>query len=182
MTDQQKILDTAAKLFAERGFHGVSVHDIGAACGVSGPALYKHFSSKDEILDRSLTQISERLVDEAQRRIAGMGSAPAALDALIEWHVDFAMTRPELILVQEREWANLKSDVREHVRALQLAYIDLWVSTLRQLRQDLTPSEGRAVAQAAFGLLNSTPHSARIGEPRMRQLLTQMVKAALLTR
>ena len=182
MTRPQEILDTAAKLFAERGFHGVSVHDIGAACGVSGPALYKHFSGKNEILGRSLAQISERLMDGAQQRIAEMTSAEAALDALIDWHVDFAVTSPELIVVQEREWANLKPDVREHVRALQLAYIDLWVSTLRQLRDDLTPAEGRAAAQAAFGLLNSTPHSARISEPRMRQMLTQMAKAALLSR
>ena len=43
---RQQIIDTAAELFAERGFHGVSVNDIGAACGISGPALYKHFPSK----------------------------------------------------------------------------------------------------------------------------------------
>ena len=38
-----QILRQAARLFAERGFRGTSVDDIGAACGISGPALYKHF-------------------------------------------------------------------------------------------------------------------------------------------
>ena len=42
---REQILDTAARLFAERGFHGVSVVELGAACGISGPALYKHFES-----------------------------------------------------------------------------------------------------------------------------------------
>lgn len=179
MSRLQQILDTAAKLFAEHGFHGVSVHDIGAACGISGPALYKHFSGKDDILGQSLTQISERLLREARTRAAIAADPAQALDALIDWHVDFALTSRELITIQEREWVHLRPDAQKHVRAQQLAYIDLWVTTVRQLRDDLTPAEGRAAVQAAFGLLNSTPHSARISEPRMRELLAQMAHAAL---
>lgn len=180
MNRRQQILDTAARLFAERGFHGVSVHDIGAACGISGPALYKHFPGKDDILGEALTQISQRLLSEGRAR-AEAATAPAeALEALIAWHVDFALTSPELIVVQEREWANLAETAQGHVRQRQLAYIDVWVATLRQLRDDLSPAEGRAAVQAAFGLLNSTPHSARVAEPEMRALLTRMARAALL--
>jgi hypothetical protein len=65
------------------------------------------------------------------------------------------------------------------VRDRQLAYIDLWVSVVRQLRDDLPPAEGRAAVQAVCGLLNSTPHSARIGTTRMRGLLAQLARAAL---
>ena len=54
-----QILATAAELFAARGFHGVSVADLGAACGISGPALYKHFPSKDAMLAEMLVSISE---------------------------------------------------------------------------------------------------------------------------
>ena len=46
---RQQILDTAAELFAARGFHWVSVADLGAAVGISGPGLYKHFAGKDEL-------------------------------------------------------------------------------------------------------------------------------------
>jgi len=180
VTRRQQILDTAARLFAERGFHGVSVHDIGAACGISGPALYKHFSGKDEILGEALTQISERLLAEGTARAKGAATPREALDALVDWHVDFALTSPELIVVQEREWASLGEAARRHVRERQLAYIDVWVATLRRLRDDLTPAQGRAAVQAAFGLLNSTPHSARVGEADMRALLTRMAHAALL--
>ena len=45
-----QILAVAAELFAERGFHGVSVGELGAACGISGPALYRHFPSTDAML------------------------------------------------------------------------------------------------------------------------------------
>ena len=62
MARRDEILSTAAELFAARGFHGVSVADIGAACGISGPALYKHFASKDAVLAEMLVSISERLL------------------------------------------------------------------------------------------------------------------------
>ena len=127
---RQQILDTAAKLFAERGFHGVSVHDIGGACGISGPALYKHFAGKDDILAQSLTAISERCSPRA-----GPGRASPtpsqALDALIAWHIDFALGHPALIVIQEREWTNLDATGRKEVRSLQLAYIDIWVDRRR---------------------------------------------------
>ena len=55
---RQQILDIAAELFAARGFHGVSVAELGSACGVSGPALYKHFESKDAMLAEMLVSIA----------------------------------------------------------------------------------------------------------------------------
>ena len=176
---RQQILDTAAELFAERGFHGVSVHDIGAACGISGPALYKHFRGKDELLAASLTDISETLLKEGSARVAAAESPDDALDALVDWHVDFALGHPALIVVQDREWTNLDAAARRDVRALQLSYIDLWVDTLRALRPALDHSTARAAVQATFGLLNSTPHSARINPTQMRALLTEMAHRSL---
>lgn len=181
MTERrQQILDTAAQLFAERGFHGVSVHDIGSACGISGPALYKHFAGKDDILTQSLVAISVRLLAEGKARSEAAGSPREALDALIGWHIDFALGNPALIVIQEREWANLDAAGRKEVRSLQLAYIDVWVGTVRALRDDLDPTEARAAVQATFGLLNSTPHSARISEATMRSRLSLMARSALL--
>ncbi|MCW2788415.1 MAG: TetR family transcriptional regulator [Aeromicrobium sp.] len=179
-TRREQILDTAATLFAERGFHGVSVHDIGGACGLSGPALYKHFAGKDDVLAQSLTSISERLLAEGRARAEVAAGPDEALAALIDWHIEFALGHPALIVIQEREWANLAADGRREVRTLQLAYIDIWVDTLRQLRGDLDATEARAAAQATFGLLNSTPHSARISEAQMRSRLSRMARAALL--
>jgi AcrR family transcriptional regulator len=176
---RQQILETAAGLFAERGFHGVSMHDIGGACGISGPALYKHFAGKDDILTRSLTAISEHLLAGGRSRSETAASTEAALDALIDFHTEFALGHPALIVIQEREWANLGIEGRRDVRALQLAYIDIWVDTVRHLRDDLDAAEARAVVQATFGLLNSTPHSARISEDAMRSRLAQMARAAL---
>lgn len=180
MTRRDQILDTAATLFAQRGFHGVSMHDIGSACGISGPAIYKHFASKDDVLNQSLVGISERLLAEGQKRAATNADPSVALEALIDWHIEFALADPALITIQVSEWTNLGVEGRTAVRRLQLAYIDIWVDTVRQLRGDLDAAEARAVVQATFGLLNSTPHSARISETAMRTRLTKMARAALL--
>ena len=180
MTERrQQILDTAAELFAERGFHGVSVHDIGAACGISGPALYKHFNGKGELLAASLTDISETLLKEGSARAAAAESPSGALDALIDWHVEFALGHRALIVVQDREWTNLGTAARRDVRTLQLSYIDIWVDTVQALRPELDHATIRAAVQATFGLLNSTPHSARLKPPEMRALLVEMARRAL---
>lgn len=179
---RQQILETAARLFADRGFHGVSVHDIGAACGISGPALYRHFSSKDTILAETLLDISRRLYTEGRARVAASADPTTALESLIAWHIDFALSHPALIVVQEREWASLEEEARQEVRRLQLAYVDTWVGVVRTLCLAADKRTARAAVQATFGLLNSTPHSARISQEAMRTLLTDMARAALLTR
>ncbi len=60
----------AARLFAERGFHGVGVDEIGAAVGISGPGLYRHFAGKDAMLAELLVGISDSLLTSAKRRLA----------------------------------------------------------------------------------------------------------------
>lgn len=179
---RQQILSTAADLFAARGFHGVSMGDIGAAVGVSGPALYKHFASKDDILGQCLLHASDQLLAGARELLPDPepDAAGSALEALIARHADFALDNPALIVVQEREWGALGADVRAQVRQRQLAYVDVWCDALLPLRPDLSGPQARAAVQAAFGLLNSTPHSARIGRATMRALLTTMARSALL--
>ncbi len=176
---REQILDTAAQLFAERGFHGVSVVELGAACGISGPALYKHFASKDAVLAEMLVAISEELLSVGRARSSGTDDPVVALRALVAWHVDFALHHQPLIVVQDRDWANLPDEAREQVRSLQRRYVDLWADRLREVHAGLTPRRSRAMAHAAFGLINSTPHSARLGTVRMASLLRAMALGAL---
>jgi AcrR family transcriptional regulator len=176
---REQILGTAAELFATRGFHGVSVADLGAACGISGPALYRHFASKDAMLAEMLVSISEELLEVGRERVAEAADAHAALRALVDWHVDFALHNRPLIVVQDRDWSSLPDDARERVRTLQRRYVELWVDQLRELHRELPPRRGRAMAHAAFGLINSTPHSAMLSETQMRALLEEMALRAL---
>jgi AcrR family transcriptional regulator len=177
---RQQILDIAADLFAQRGFHGVSVADLGAACGISGPALYKHFSSKDAVLAEMLVSISERLLAEGTSRVEASQDALSAIEALVEWHIEFSLAHRALIVVQDRDWSSLPTDARERVRDLQRAYVDVWAAQLKRLHGTLRIDRARAMAHAAFGLLNSTPHSSLIPDSQMHDLLREMALGALL--
>lgn len=176
---REQILDTAAELFARRGFHGVSVSDIGAACGISGPALYKHFPSKDALLAEMLVLISRQLLADGGRRVASADDPVAGLRALVDFHVDFALAHPALIVVQDRDWSSLPGRAREQVRALQRSYVDLWAGQCRSVDTDLTPDEARARVHAVLGLINSTPHSALLPPVTMAALLRGMAEGAL---
>lgn len=157
----------------------MSVAELGAACGTSGPALYKHFAGKEALLAEMLVSISAELLDEGRRRVAAAADPPAALAALIDWHVGFALRHRALIVVQDRDWGSLPPADREQVRELQLAYVEVWAAQLGLLHPGLADERARAMAHAAFGLINSTPHSGLLPDVAMRELLTEMATAAL---
>jgi AcrR family transcriptional regulator len=176
---RDQILATAAELFAARGFHGVSVADLGAACGISGPALYKHFASKDAMLAEMLISISEELLTVGRQRVAAAADPASAVGGLVDWHVEFALRHRPLIVVQDRDWESLPAEAREQVRRLQLDYVDLWADHLRQAHPGLERDRARAMAHAAFGLINSTPHSGLLPDPAMHGLLREMALRSL---
>lgn len=179
-TRRDEILRVAAQLFAERGFHGVGVDDIGAAAGITGPGIYRHFDSKDAILAELLVRISERLLAGGQARVEdAKGDASAALAGLIAWQTDFALSNPALIVVQDRDLANVADRDRRRVRQLQRRYVEVWVDTLTRLHPRTGEAQIRARAHALFGLINSTPHSAGVlSAEAMSQILTCMALAA----
>jgi AcrR family transcriptional regulator len=177
---REQILQAAAQLFAERGSRAVGVDDVGAAVGVTGPAIYRHFASKDAMLAEMLLRISEHLLDGGTRCAAeAEDDATAQLRALIAFHVDFALDNPALITVQDRDLGSLADDDAGQVRRLQRRYVEVWVDVLGRLHPAADAATCRARAHAVFGLINSTPHSAgRLGRPAMARLLAEMAWAA----
>jgi AcrR family transcriptional regulator len=180
-TRREQILAAAAELFAHRGFHGVGIDDIGAAVGISGPALYRHFRSKDAMLGEMLTSISEFLLTGGQQTLAATGEPADALPELIRFHVDFALDNPALITVQERSLGSLAEADRRRVRAAQRRYVEVWVHSIRASVPDVAEPAARAAAHAVFGLINSTPHSAHLDRAQMAELLYRMALAALVS-
>jgi AcrR family transcriptional regulator len=177
---REQILQAAAELFAARGAHAVGVDDVGAAVGVTGPAIYRHFASKDAMLAEMLVRISERLLAGGTACVAEAGDdATAQLRALIAFHVDFALDNPALITVQDRDLASLADADAAQVRRLQRRYVEVWVTVLARLHPGAGAAACRARAHAIFGLINSTPHSAgRVPRPAMAALLAEMAEAA----
>ncbi|WP_037676401.1 TetR/AcrR family transcriptional regulator [Streptomyces griseus] len=184
-TRREQILKEAARLFAERGFHGVGVDEIGAAVGISGPGLYRHFPGKDAMLAELLVGISGQLLTGAKQRLKEAdGVAPGVvLDSLIEGHIDFALDDRPLITLHDRELDRLRDSDRKLVRQLQRQYVELWVGIVREVYPDLGEPAARSAVHSVFGLLNSTPHLGRAGSLPGRgataELLHRMARGAL---
>jgi AcrR family transcriptional regulator len=181
---QAAILHEAARLFAERGFSGVSLEELGAAVGVSGPAVYRHFANKQALLGAILVRVSERLLSGGQQVIAENHSPSDRLEGLIRFHVDFALTDADVIRVQDRDLASLSEDDRHRVRRLQREYVELWMAVLAEIHPTRAEAELRVRAHACFGLINSTPHSVRRvraspSDSTVRGILESMASSAL---
>lgn len=175
-----ELLAAAATLFADRGFAGVRLEDLGAAVGVSGPAVYRHFPNKEAVLVELLVDISEYLLAGGQRVSAAEKSSAEILADLVDFHLDFALESPALIKIQDRDLQSLPDSAHRRVRRMQREYVEIWVSVLRRLEPSLEESDARTTAHAAFGLMNSTPFSAnRTVSKRSRVLLRAMTIGAL---
>ena len=179
------LLQEAARLFARKGFRGVSLEEIASAVGISGPALYRHFSNKQAILTAVLEDVSVRLLEGGRTRVGAASSPSEALELLVDFHADFALGETDRIRVHNRDLATLPDQAAGAVRRAQRDYVELWVDQLVAIAEAAgQPADrdlARLKAQAGIGLLNSTPHSVRHGDPEaVKPVLVHMTLSALL--
>ena len=168
---REAVLDAAAELFFEHGFHGTSIDDIGERAGISGPGVYRHFPSKDAVL----SAVTDRLWERLKPALAAAGAAPGpegALEVLLDAHVDMAIEEPTALVLLGRELRHLPgrsraSAVRKHRR-----YVDAWAEALRRLQPGLSSEEAHSTALAIHGLLDSAARYPQVIDPedRRRQL------------
>ncbi|OZD84431.1 TetR family transcriptional regulator [Rhodococcus sp. 05-2256-B2] len=177
---RQQLLDAAASLFAERGFASVRLEDLGAAVGISGPAVYRHFPNKEAVLVELMVGISEYLLDGGREVVGSRKVDEETVSALVDFHLDFAFETPAFIRIQDRDLQSLPEGARRKVRRMQREYVELWVSTLCAVDPELNEADARTTAHAVFGLINSTPYSAgRTPSRNARPVLRAMALAAL---
>ena len=181
---RSKLLAAAERLIAERGYLAVRLEDIGSAVGISGPAIYRHFPNKEALLTELLVGVSTRLLAGARAVVSEAIDDEAAFDGLVDFHLEFALSEPDLIRIQDRDLAHLPDRARRQVRKAQRQYVEIWVDLLRE-RDAISEADARVMAHAAFGLLNSTPYSLKaLGAKdtdvsRSRAVLRAMTVAAL---
>src|ERR1700758_3108381 len=174
----EQILRTAMHLFHERGFDGVGVDLIGEKAGVSGPAIYRYFSGKDEIL---MTLLDEA-IDRVLMSTGGQFDDPREeLEHLVRGHVQRALEERELMSVWTRERNSIPKAYRSRLGARIKGYIDRWVDCLYACYPDQSRDVLTAAVHATHGLIDSTaywpPQSLRVAE--LDSILTAMALAGL---
>ena len=171
---RELLLQAAADLFASRGYHAVGIDDIGEAAGISGPGVYRHFASKQALL--------QALCDLAVARMLEAARSAEGLEALVDLHVRFVVREHALIRVWLREQWALEKEARR-TSAVQLrSYEKVWREALAPRRPGLSPDAVALVVSSVLGMLNTTSHieSALPAEQR-HTVLRQLALASLLT-
>ena len=93
---QQLILDTAARLFAERGFDGVTVAEIARAAELSEMTVFNYFPTKEDLVFGRMEFFEERLVAAVEQRDAGE-SAVASFGRVLLAGIDQPAARADMI-------------------------------------------------------------------------------------
>lgn len=165
---------------AHRGFHAVSIAEIGAAAGITGSGIYRHFDSKSAVLVALFDRVIDELLRDEQNILDTVVDLRAALDRLIAGQVEFVVGDRELARVYYNEINNLPEEDRRRLRRKQRLYLEEWVHIVDELRGDLTDAEARTVVHAVIGAIQSPLfHNTGLSEDRLRSLLTDAARAVL---
>jgi AcrR family transcriptional regulator len=177
---KQRILAAAAALGARRGFHAISMADIGAEAGIVGSGIYRHFESKTAILIAMHDQVMDRLAGGAAAILGAGGTDAQTMSALVRDHIQVAMQDRDALALYHREIQTLPEEDRRRLRRSQRLYLEEWVHVLAALRPDLADGELRLAVHAAIGAIQSTLFF-RSGLPaeRMAALLATMAHGCL---
>ena len=116
-----RIHEAALVLFAQRGYHAVSMRDLAAEVGVKPSSIYAHVASKQQLLIALVRAGHLEHRDTLRAAMLEAGSAPdEQLRALTKAHVTVHATYPLLTRVCTRELASLDGEDRSEILALRL--------------------------------------------------------------
>jgi len=151
----EALLATAGRLFAHRGYPGVSLQEIGEAVGIAGPSIYKHFPSKLDLLAAILSRGNEALWFSLHKALADATDARNALDRLVDSYLAVLAGPGGAVSVLLTEVANLPDPARSDFRASQQRYVEEWVALLMRWRGELGEPAARMLVHATFALINN---------------------------
>lgn len=175
-----EVLEKATELFRTNGFDGVTIDEIGAAVGITGPALYRHFASKEEILTTILDQAADRLGAETAAAKASNETPRDALRDIIRSYLDLVIPNRRIAAsyLHSTVWS-ADSEPSTDLRRRKRRQIDSVARILRAARPELSLGQARTLVHATFGVLNSVVWSGLVVDRSARDILEAAAMATL---
>jgi AcrR family transcriptional regulator len=156
-TRRQALIKVAGELFNERAFDAVTTEMIGAHAGVTGPALYRHFPSKQALLIAVLEDPLNELLANARNTAAEVRDPREALEAMIDFHIARTLENVPSTLVFLKNEHNVPDDERHRMRRMMRLYAEEWSGLVSRLRPDLSDAQTRILTHAVFSMINAVP-------------------------
>ena len=187
---REAILTAAAQLFADSGYAAVGMDDIGAAAGVTGPAIYRHFGAKasvlaavfDRVIDAVTTEPDGDLAGEMAAEVTegGRNDAASSLRQLVFTYSTAVAGRRRLMAVFIREVHHLPAQDRELLVERQRKLVRRWRSLLAQAHPDWHAERVRTAVHGAFGMLNAVgTFQSPLTDRELARQLADLATAAL---
>lgn len=164
---KQLIVVAASRQFERKGFHDASIADIAADVGITGPALYRHFRNKNELLVAAI----ELEIDQLEMAYGGDGELSRVLDSAAQ-----ALLRPgRASTVWQRGGVFLDDDPRKELSKRYLAALEPLRSAIVEARPKLAEVEAEALTWAVHGVLSSVRafERAKLDRERARELMVE---------
>ena len=155
-----EIIDAAARVFAERGFHGATTQDIADVLGIRQASLYYYFSSKEAALELVCLKGVEGFVEAAKKIAGGPGRAQERIALLINSHLSPLVERGDFVRVFLNERQHLPAESRRRIgrwsRGLERIFEDVIKEGVGsgEFRADL---DTRLATLAILGMCNAVP-------------------------
>ncbi|MGH3714389.1 MAG: TetR/AcrR family transcriptional regulator [Micromonosporaceae bacterium] len=154
---RERLLEVAPRLFATRGYAAVGIEEIGAAAGVTGPGVYRHFGSKQELLAATLVRGCEWLAMTMSHALSVATSVDDALHRVLTAYVDFAYHHTELLSTLHGELGHLPQAQADQLRRARADHHAEWANLLRAARPGLSAAEAGVLVRGAVGIVNDLP-------------------------
>lgn len=153
---KQRILASAVELISRDGYTAVNLTDIGAAAGIVGSGIYRHFDSKAAILVELFDQVIDRLTANADRALAEHVRPEETLAALVRGHVALTLEERRLLRIYVQESRNVPESDQRRLRWKQRHYLDLWMDVLGSARPGMSRAQVQLAVHACIGSIHST--------------------------
>lgn len=176
---RELILRAAAQLFRTYGYQAVGIDDIGEAVGITGPAVYRHFRNKEELLVAALTRTLDRTL-EALDSMDGHASGRAAMAGIVRHLVVTTMQDWDFAVVFRREFEALPAERRREIHPKRQRMLDALVKATAEMHPGLPRADMRVRLEAQYGVLAGVLlHGSSTHRRRYAPIVSRMATAVV---
>jgi AcrR family transcriptional regulator len=175
----QKILKTAAKIFADKGFHKTSVRDISRATRMSLAGLYYYFTTKEELLYLIQERCFVTLLQRWEQAATAETDVRTRIRVFAENHLSFFLHNMHEMKVMAHEDESLTGEFNDKILVLKRRYVKVIMGLIVELRERENGKgiDLRVATFSLFGMMNwiYTWYQPKRDLP-LRQLTEQMLR------
>ncbi|MBN6033946.1 TetR/AcrR family transcriptional regulator [Amycolatopsis sp. 195334CR] len=169
----------AAELFCRRGYHSVGVDEIADAVGITGPAIYRHFRTKQAILAHAVAELSDGLATAAAPA-EDAGTPADRLDSALRNLAAFAVERRSVTRLYQWEDRHLPDDERRAANARTRVAVRSIRALLLDVRPELDRDSATLLTLATFSVLGSlSTHRLSLPKGRTEALVRELAATVL---